>query len=343
MTLNRTSIDYHHISSKERKYLEMIEGVRRLKLKDIVKGEELAEGSCGTIFKSKIRDETGNWIEAALKVIKPKCHKPREKMLWESIYLSKLQGVTGVPILYGIRDTKNEAAIAMSYVCGKELHYHFMHHRNVPMICGVLAKVAKILKDIHERGMGHNDIHAGNVMVIEPTNGKKDPYPMLIDFGCCNYFGSVLFSKPLPPLFDTFHYDPLISRDCGPTSPQTDIYSFAKLVKDTVKPRDRSKLDGLIRRALSPDETQRPFLEDFIRALTNIQKGIPDDDEEQEDDDEEQETIDSRWNLTRLLRYCIQKIKNCFEYSQDFIIRYILIRGTAALLAPKRIFTRLLN
>ena len=59
MTLNRTSIDYHHISSKERKYLEMIEGVRRLKLKDIVKGEELAEGSCGTIFESKIRDETG--------------------------------------------------------------------------------------------------------------------------------------------------------------------------------------------------------------------------------------------------------------------------------------------
>ena len=146
------------------------------------------------------------------------------------------------------------------------------------LICRTLAKVATILDSIHKHGVGHNDLHAANIMIDEDCckdNPDQDPVPTVIDFGFCLPFGSQLYEEQLEG-WENYHYDPILSRDCGLTSVQTDIFSFAKLVEkipfkcSTVQ---KQQLHNLVERALNPDKSVCPPLCEFNEALLHAAKG----------------------------------------------------------------------
>ncbi|XP_068227708.1 uncharacterized protein [Palaemon carinicauda] len=244
---------------------------RRLKRSDIRTERLLGEGSYGRAFRCKIKCKRV-WIDGVLKVLKDNGPEQREGFFKEAECLEKLEGIEGVPVLYGRRDTKTDVAIAMSYNGGYTLgQYMRKYADDVHRIFGALAKVAKILGDIHKTGVGHNDLHASNVMVDESVC-PEDPVATIIDFGFCLPFGRRLFPRPIKN-FEGYHYDPVLSKDCGPTSPETDIFSFGKLMEEIPGYEENQVLKNLVSRSLCRNAKRRPSLEELSRTLRMLQDG----------------------------------------------------------------------
>ncbi|XP_068207386.1 uncharacterized protein [Palaemon carinicauda] len=258
------------MSPKKLKLEPEIEPHRLLKRRDIRIERLLGEGSYGKVFRCRIRSKR-DWKDGVLKVMKADGLAHREAFIREAESLEELAGMEGVPVLYGSWDTKREVAIAMSYNGGCTLAQFMRKYAyDVHRIHGVLAKVAQILEDIHRTGVGHNDLHAGNVMIDE-TVCPQDPVATIIDFGFCLPFGSTLFPRPINN-FQRYHYDPVVSRDCGPTSPQTDIFSFGKLLQKIPRCGQSEVLKNLISRSLSRNAERRPSLEELSRTLRMLQE-----------------------------------------------------------------------
>ncbi|XP_068219240.1 uncharacterized protein [Palaemon carinicauda] len=244
---------------------------RRLKRSDIRTGRLLGEGSYGRAFRCRIRFKR-LWIDGVLKVLKDNRPAQRAAFFREAECLEKLAGIEGVPVLYGRRDTKTDVAIAMSYNGGYTLgQFMRKYAEEVHRIFGVLAKVAEILGDIHRKGLGHNDLHAGNVM-IEESVCPEDLEATIIDFGFCLPFGTRLFPRPIKD-FESYHYDPVLSKDCRRTSPETDIFSFGKLMEKIPGYGENQVLKNLVNRSLSRDVKRRPSLQELSRTLRMLQNG----------------------------------------------------------------------
>ncbi|XP_068237376.1 uncharacterized protein [Palaemon carinicauda] len=260
---------------KKRKLLaedaEADKPIRILKQEDIKKGRALGVGEFGKVFLCKVRAEDGIWRDAVLKILT--LWPSMEDFVRETECLQKLQGIKGVPVLYG-RKFSPDLAFVMSYCGGKTLEKFLEDNSsNIPKICQVLSRTAAILSAIHRRGISHNDLHSENVMVDE-TSIPGQSLPKIIDFGYAMAFGSVLFPEALEDWAD-FHYDPVVSRDCGTTSAQTDIYSFAKLISripDGKKWKQQMNLERLVERALSTNKNIRPSLEEFRRVLLHVKR-----------------------------------------------------------------------
>ncbi|XP_068221317.1 uncharacterized protein [Palaemon carinicauda] len=140
------------------------------------------------------------------------------------------------------------------------------------LLVGVLKKVARILHDVHERGFGHNDLHANNIVVDDTLN------PTIVDFGYARPFGKLMVLE-LVPLNSALwsQYDPLLSVCGQPTCPENDVYSFGRLVYDVLL-RDRrypleqwQRLEGLVVKALSPHKENRPTLPEFHDCLRDLE------------------------------------------------------------------------
>ena len=249
--------------------------VRDLKAKDITKGLKIGEGVAGEVFRCRVRGEDGQFKKGVLKILKN--NGPMDKIIFlhEVERLNKLQGIEGVPHLYGKRITARETSLVTSYNGNTTLKTFLLRNmEDLPKICGVLAKVAQILENIHRTGVGHNDLHACNVMV-EESEDLEEPKPTIIDFGHCLPFGSRLFRFPIKDP-KNFHYDPHLSINCGQTSPETDIYSFARILKVIPGFQNCPRLKFLVNRALSSNLVLRPSLKDLSLALTSVQKGKAD-------------------------------------------------------------------
>ncbi|XP_068241046.1 angiopoietin-1 receptor-like [Palaemon carinicauda] len=244
---------------------------RRLKRSDIRTRRLLGEGSYGRALRCRIRSKRV-WIDGVLKVLKDNGLAQRQAFFREAECLEKLAGIKGVPVLYGRRDTKSDVAIAMSYNGGYNLSQFMRKYADdVQRIFGVLAKVTEILGGIHRKGLGHNDLHAGNVM-IEESVCPEDPVATIIDFGFCLLFGTRLFPRPVKN-FEGYHYDPVLSKDCRRTSPKTDIFSFGKLLEKIPGFGENQVLKNLVSRSLSKDTKERPSLEELSRTLRMLQNG----------------------------------------------------------------------
>ncbi|XP_068221320.1 uncharacterized protein [Palaemon carinicauda] len=140
------------------------------------------------------------------------------------------------------------------------------------LLVGVLKKVAKILHDVHERGLGHNDLHTNNIVVDDNMN------PTIVDFGYALPFGKLMVMK-LVPLKSALwsQYDPLLSVCGQPTCPENDVYSFGRLVYDVLL-GDQSypleqwqRLEDLVVKALSPHKENRPTLLEFCDCLHDLE------------------------------------------------------------------------
>ena len=244
--------------------------IRILKKKEYRKGVLLGQGAFGKAFRCKVKTCDGAWKDAVLKTLTN--WGDRTEFDRETEKLNFLQGIEGVPILYG-RITFPRPGIVMSYNGGLTLTT-FMEQRSeeLPLLCRIMAKVALILETIHDVGVGHNDLHGANIMIDEPPAEGQDEVPTLIDFGFSLPFGKQLYEEQLEG-WESYHYDPILSRDCGLTSAETDIYSFGKLLEklpSSSRSPEGRRLDELIRKAQSPDKTICPSLESFRDALMAI-------------------------------------------------------------------------
>ncbi|XP_068216567.1 uncharacterized protein [Palaemon carinicauda] len=246
---------------------------RRLSLiqpSDIRLGPLIGEGAFGQAFMCQVQDEDGNWNKGVLKKLKSKDKMRRRNFKKEIQRLQEVQEINGVPRLFGVMETPQESALAMSFNGHYTLKdYTRKYAEDWTKIFSVFSEVARILEDIHKLGLGHNDLHSGNVIIDEEE--KESPSVTIIDYGFCSPFGSVLYAKPLKKFYD-FHYDPQISRDGKTTSAESDIYSFGRLLARVPGSYGFMELKRMIKLALSPIVAKRSTLADFRAELSRLKK-----------------------------------------------------------------------
>ncbi|HEX5753209.1 MAG TPA: protein kinase [Archangium sp.] len=103
---------------------------------------------------------------------------------------------------------------------------------------GELAEVARVLAELHERGLVHRDLKADNILIRD-----GDERPFLIDFGSAYLPGAYTLTEVLPP--STFHNLP---PECAafllggawetgarlPATPAMDLYAFGALLYEAL-------------------------------------------------------------------------------------------------------------
>ncbi|XP_068238891.1 uncharacterized protein [Palaemon carinicauda] len=259
------------MSPKKMKFEPVNDQHRKLKRSDIRTERLRGEGSYGRAFRCKIKCKRV-WIDGVLKVLKVKGLALREAFFKEANCLEKLAGTEGVPVLYGRRDTVTDVVIVISYNGGYTLgQFMGKYTDDVKKIFDVLAKLAQILEDIHRTGFGHNDLYADNVM-IEETVCPQDLVATIIDFVFSLLFGTRLFPRPIKN-FEAYQRDPLLSKYCGRTSPETGIFSFGKLMQKIPGYGVNQVLKHLISRSLSRNAKRRPSPDGLSRTLRMLQNG----------------------------------------------------------------------
>lgn len=98
----------------------------------------------------------------------------------EARVLQVLEGVAGVPRLYGVTNPKPHA-IVMSYRPGVKL-LKYLRQDTVRTYLACLKEACHILTHLHERGVTHKDLHAANILV-EVAGDIKVVSVSLVDFG----------------------------------------------------------------------------------------------------------------------------------------------------------------
>ena len=93
--------------------------------------------------------------------------------------LHELEGVLGVPQLYGVTDA-TPPALVMG-LCEGALLEKLCESGEVQMCLRAVLQVCGVLRRLHARGITHGDIHAGNVMVNVSEEGEVEA--TLLDFG----------------------------------------------------------------------------------------------------------------------------------------------------------------
>ena len=93
--------------------------------------------------------------------------------------LHELQGVEGVPKLYGVTDA-TPPAIVMG-LCGGVVLQALWESGDVELCLLGLVKLCSTVRCLHARGVTHGDIHKSNVLV--DVNDEGEVEITLLDFG----------------------------------------------------------------------------------------------------------------------------------------------------------------
>lgn len=231
----------------------------------------LGTGVFGTVCRCKVKID-GHWRDGVVKYLhedSPK--KAKEEMEEEINVLEKLQGIEGVPELFG-RVNRPESGIVMSFN-GTTTLYQWMHRvgrsqqKDMVQLLRIFAKLCDILEQIHNRGFGHNDLHMNNIVLDENCN------PTIVDFGYSLPFGSLLF-RSVDTLKEAVHqhYDLHINALYSLTCPANDIYSLASNVREVMCVGPCIQVMGLIRRALQPYKDLRPSLMELKLSFKEMER-----------------------------------------------------------------------
>ncbi|XP_045609039.1 uncharacterized protein [Procambarus clarkii] len=122
----------------------------------------------------------------------------------ELVIMERLNSAGGAPKILGV--CYNPRAIVMS--SRGELTLTRALLRNIPdwYLVYIALKIGQRLREVHERGVVHGDIHGSNVMVTLSPDFSKPPEVFLIDFGMSGFSPqalSTLSPKDLADLGDT--------------------------------------------------------------------------------------------------------------------------------------------
>ncbi len=145
-------------------------------MKDVVVLKEIGRGMYGRVSLVKYRGNT-----ACMKVANGKESKTHlQQFKKEAEVMWKLAGTGGAPRLYAVG--RDKPIIVMEYCEGVTL-WDFSRPRHNPdktLIKTLLLDVACQLRDVHEKGYFHNDIHSHNILVCKIPDGFTTK---IIDYG----------------------------------------------------------------------------------------------------------------------------------------------------------------
>lgn len=146
--------------------------------KFLKKGRLLGSGRYADVYKGKLALSRHHIVRVAVK----EPLNEAEKLAWtayEAWVLHELEGVEGVPKLYGVTDA-TPPAIVMG-LCGGVLLQTLWESGEVEICLLALVKLCSTVRRLHARGVTHGDIHKANVMVDVSEQGEVEA--TLLDFG----------------------------------------------------------------------------------------------------------------------------------------------------------------
>lgn len=141
---------------------------------------QIGKGYHSVVYLGLLTLRGSRRVPVAYKILNSLNIRPPLSMMAEAVVLQLVQGVRGVPKLYGVTDSPPQALIMM-YCPGKQLET-FHTPRTARTFLASLQKVCRMLIRMHALGVSHGDIHQKNIMVqaVEDTE-KVTVY--LVDFG----------------------------------------------------------------------------------------------------------------------------------------------------------------
>ncbi|MPC40238.1 Serine/threonine-protein kinase nak1 [Portunus trituberculatus] len=148
-----------------------------IKQKFLKKGRLLGSGCFANVYKGKLALSRHQIVRVAVK----EPVNDAEKLAW---VLHELQGVEGVPKLYGVTDA-TPPGLVMGLCRGVVLQA-LWESGEVELCVVALVKLCSTVRHLHALGVTHGDIHKGNVLVDVSDEGEVEA--TLLDFGLAERF-----------------------------------------------------------------------------------------------------------------------------------------------------------
>ncbi|XP_071515667.1 uncharacterized protein [Panulirus ornatus] len=134
----------------------------------------LGSGVQGVVHKGYLRLENDTRIEVVVK----KALENDHNIIEEATALHHVGGAGGTPHLYGV--TEDPVAMVMSLCPGTPLHI-FLTVESQEHCLQAFVKICQALRDFHEAGYAHRDLHCANVLVEKDIRDKLQVH--IIDVG----------------------------------------------------------------------------------------------------------------------------------------------------------------
>ncbi|XP_068200261.1 uncharacterized protein [Palaemon carinicauda] len=177
-----------------------------------------------------------------------------------------LDGAGGAPRILAV----TEREFLCTYAGNKTL-YELIHDesQDQEFLLGGIAQISECVREIHAKGVIHNDIKEDNV--VYDTFSKRFS---VIDFGLGTYTGEVLWKDGTAIDSKKFQWmAPEIKRG-GKSTPKSDIYSLGVLLGNVIFEFEtpNAVAQPLVGRAISERVEDRPSLEEFIVVMKMTQR-----------------------------------------------------------------------
>lgn len=233
-------------------------------------GKQLGQGSYGTVFQLLLGQSS------VVKVAKP----GREvSLLKEMEMLNYLQGVGNVPEVVGI--SLHPTPLLVMSSCGSNTLKDILKSVSITdeykILC--LLQAARMLDQINESGVIHNDIKANNIIVDMPYGMTEPPEVSIIDFGlACNVDDHLGLTHNHIRQTKSNHMAPELW--CGEASTsESDAYSFGIMLLEAIPYFTRKDYVPVLARLSSmvscKDPSQRLPIHRIISFLKDFQQIIP--------------------------------------------------------------------
>ncbi|XP_071546134.1 receptor tyrosine-protein kinase erbB-2-like [Panulirus ornatus] len=173
-------------------YYEVLSRVQVERL--LGKGKTLGEGAFGTTYLVRWNNSV-----TVLKVLKD--FVSPEAFNLEAYFLEKVNGAGGAPRLLAV--SHDPPALMTTFVGRRTLGSLLLDHHLPDSYLGIIAlHICLQVKELHEIGVVHQDLHASNILVTVPKDLSFPPKVSIIDFGSAVYEESAL---ALQPADDRYH------------------------------------------------------------------------------------------------------------------------------------------
>lgn len=235
---------------------------------DVMYCKELGEGVYGTLQHGILRSMRQN---VAIKTFKDNCS--RADVLAEASVLREMSGHPQFPYFFGLVEPRK---LLMEYI-GSETTSPSLRAvlRNGIVFShwkGVCMDLVRALKELHNRGILHNDLHPGNILIRELK------YVKLIDFGKSTLIEDPVTYKIKPgsekhKRYNTYHRHlahELRNVPGSVTTCSSDIYSLGYNFEKISSHVECSKLASVAAKMISANLKERPDLPQILMQLSRL-------------------------------------------------------------------------